>query len=130
VKEALERESGAEAGYQGQKGRIGKVISNKMDKTVVVAVEMRRPHPRYRRVVTHRSKFKAHDEANACGLGDLVRIVRTRPLSREKRWRVVEILSKGEVAEVKPAEIDVELVKPAEEKSQDDPVVHPVEGSG
>jgi len=126
----LEREPGAEAGYRRRKSRIGTVIGNKMDKTVVVAVETRRPHPRYRRVVTNRTKFKVHDEAGACGLGDVVRIVETRPLSKEKRWRVVEIVSKGEVAEVKPSEIDVELVEPAKEEIQGDTAVHPVESSG
>ena len=77
------------------KTKQGRVISNKMDKTVVVAVESYRPHPLYRRAMRRIKKFKAHDEQNACGLGDVVRIEETRPLSKEKRWRVVEILSKG-----------------------------------
>jgi len=72
------------------------VVSNKMDKTVVVAVESSRPHPLYKRAVRRIKKFKAHDEQNACGIGDVVRIEETRPLSKEKRWQVVEILSKGE----------------------------------
>lgn len=71
-----------------EKGRLGWVVSDKMDKTVVVSVETRRPHPRYKKVVTYRAKFKAHDEGNTCGIGDLVRIVETRPLSKDKRWRV------------------------------------------
>ncbi len=88
-----------------KKVRTGKVVSNKMDKTVVVLVETSRRHPLYRKVVRHRAKFKAHDEDNACGIGDTVRIIETRPLSKEKRWRVIEILRKREVAEVQPAEI-------------------------
>jgi len=89
-----------------QKTRLGWVVGNKMDKTVIVAIETRRPHPRYKKVVTYRTKFKAHDEGNSCGVGDLVRIVETRPLSKEKRWRVAEIVTKGEVVEVKPQEIE------------------------
>jgi large subunit ribosomal protein L14 len=76
-----------------------------MDKTVLVEVETRRRHPRFKRVVTYRKEFKVHDEANACGVGDLVRIIETRPISKEKRWRVAEILTKAEAIEVKPEEI-------------------------
>ena len=79
-----------------RKTKLGRVVSDKMDKTVVVAVESYRPHPLYRRAVRRIKKFKAHDEHNVCGIGDVVRIEETRPLSKEKRWRVVEILSKGE----------------------------------
>ena len=89
-----------------RKARIGHVVSDKMDKTVIVVVESRRRHPRYKKVVRHIAKFKAHDEDNACAIGDLVRIVETRPLSREKRWRVAEIIAKREVAEIKPSEIE------------------------
>ena len=89
-----------------QKTRLARVLSNKMDKTVLVEVETRRRHPRFKRVVTHRAEFKAHDENNACGVGDLVRIIETRPLSKEKRWRVAEIVAKAEQIEVKPAEIE------------------------
>ena len=88
-----------------RKTRLGKVVSDKMDKTVVVAVETRRRNLLYRRTIRSITKFKAHDENNACRVGDLVRIVETRPLSREKRWRVAEIVTKGAVAEVRPAEI-------------------------
>ena len=77
---------------------MGRVVSNRMDKTVVVAVESYRPHPLYKRPVRRIKKFKAHDEQNACDVGDVVMIEETRPLSKEKRWRVVEILSKGERA--------------------------------
>jgi len=89
-----------------RKTRLGRVLSSKMDKTVLVEVEIRRRHPRYKRVVSYRAKFKAHDEDNTCGVGDLVRIVETRPLSKEKRWRVTEIIVKAEVIEVKPVEIE------------------------
>ena len=89
-----------------RKIRTGKVVSNKMDKTVVVAVETLRRHPLYKKVVKHRVKFKAHDDGNACGIGDTVKIVETRPLSKDKRWRVVEILRKKEIAEIKPTEIN------------------------
>ena len=89
-----------------QKTRLGHVVSNKMNQTVVVKVETLRQHPHYKRVVRYLTKFKAHDENNACAVGDLVRIVETRPISKEKRWRIAEILHKGEVVEVKPQEID------------------------
>ena len=89
-----------------KKTRFGRVLSNKMDKTVVVVVETRRRHPRYKKVVRYKTKFKAHDEGNTCGIGDLVRIVETRPLSKEKRWRVDEVLAKAEMVEVKPVEIE------------------------
>jgi small subunit ribosomal protein S17 len=71
---------------------VGRVVSNKMDKTVVVAVERRVAHPRYGKIVVRTKKYKAHDEENRCQEGDEVRIAETRPLSRTKRWRVVEIL--------------------------------------
>lgn len=71
---------------------VGRVLSNRMDKTVVVQVERRRRHKLYGKVITTRTKFKAHDEENECQMGDLVRILESRPLSREKRWVVTEIL--------------------------------------
>jgi len=88
-----------------RKTRLGRVVSNKMDKTVVVAVEKLRRHPLYKKTIRRTVKYKVHDENNECALGDKVRIVETRPLSREKRWRVAEIITKGEVAEVQPKEI-------------------------
>ncbi len=91
---------------KNQKTRTGRVLTNKMKKTVLVQVETRRQHPRFKRVVTYRKEFKVHDEKSACGIGDLVRIVETRPLSKEKRWRVAEILVKAEQVEVKPGEIE------------------------
>ncbi len=89
-----------------QKTKIGQVVSNKMDKTAVVAVETRRRHPLYKKIVKRVAKFKAHDVNNECGLGDTVRIIETRPLSKQKRWRVAEIITKGEVIEVQPKEIE------------------------
>jgi len=73
------------------------VISNKMNKTVVVAVERQVVHPIYHKVLRRMTKFKAHDEQNACGIGDRVRMIETRPISKDKHWRVVEILEKGRV---------------------------------
>ena len=80
-------------GYR--KGREGLVVSDKMDKTVVVAVEDRVKHPLYGKVMRHTSKLQAHDEQNACGIGDRVLLMETRPLSATKRWRVAEILEKA-----------------------------------
>lgn len=88
-----------------RKKLLGRVIGRKMDKTVVVSVESRHRHPLYHRVLRHLRRFKAHDEQNACQLGDWVRIEESRPLSREKRWQVIEILARAEVPEVKPSEI-------------------------
>jgi small subunit ribosomal protein S17 len=71
---------------------VGRVVSDKMDKTVVVAVERQFPHAQYRKIVKRVTKFKAHDERNACKVGDRVLVAESRPLSREKRWRVVKVL--------------------------------------
>ena len=79
-----------------RKVRTGKVVSDKMEKTAVVAVEGRVKHPLYGRVISKTNKFKAHDAENACRIGDTVRIVETRPLSKDKNWRVVEILERAE----------------------------------
>lgn len=78
-----------------RKTRVGVVVSDKMDKTVVVAVEDSVSHPLYKKIIKRTIKFKAHDELNACGAGDKVVIMETRPLSKDKRWRVVEIISKA-----------------------------------
>lgn len=80
-----------------RKIKQGRVVSDKMDKTVVVAVQYYRSHPLYRKKVKRVKRFKAHDESNSCRVGDVVRIVETRPLSREKRWRVEEIVAKSEM---------------------------------
>jgi len=79
----------------GRKTRVGKVISDKMDKTIVVAVETRVPHPLYKKIIKRTYKLKAHDENNDCGAGDTVRVMETRPLSKEKRWRLVEVIEKA-----------------------------------
>ena len=88
-----------------RKTRIGHVVSNKMDRTVVVAVETVKRHPLYKKTFKRVTRYKAHDEANKCTSGDRVRILETRPLSGQKRWRVVEVITKGEVVEVKPQDI-------------------------
>jgi small subunit ribosomal protein S17 len=75
------------------KERVGTVVSDKMDKTVVVAVENRFPHPIYQKTVSRTKRYKVHDEDNSCKVGDRVRITETRPLSRTKRWTVAEVLS-------------------------------------
>jgi len=85
-----------------RKVREGLVVSNKMAKTVVVAVETRKVHPLYKKAVRRTKKYKAHDENSACKIGDKVRIVETRPLSKEKRWRVTEIVSTEKMVETKP----------------------------
>jgi small subunit ribosomal protein S17 len=78
-----------------RKTRVGKVVSDKMDKTIVVAVEDRVQHPLYKKIVKRTYKLKAHDENNECGIGDRVRVMETRPLSKDKRWRLVEIIEKA-----------------------------------
>jgi small subunit ribosomal protein S17 len=85
-----------------RKVREGLVVSNKMDKTVVVAVETKKVHPLYKKAVKVTQKYKAHDENNDCKIGNKVKIVETRPLSREKRWRVAEIMSKKQMVETRP----------------------------
>lgn len=76
--------------------KVGRVVSDKMDKTVVVAVDYLKPHPLYRKIIRKTNKFHAHDEENACRTGDVVRIEESRPLSKTKRWRVVEIVQRIE----------------------------------
>ncbi len=78
-----------------RKTRVGKVVSDKMDKTVVVAIEDNVKHPLYKKIIKKTIKFKAHDENNICGIGDRVLIMETRPLSKDKNWRVVEIIEKA-----------------------------------
>ena len=91
-----------------RKSRLGRVVSNKMDKTAVVAVETRRHHPIYKKTVRRITRYKAHDEMNECQLGDTVRLEETRPLSKEKRWRVAEIVIKAEHLEVRPVELEAQ----------------------
>ena len=78
-----------------RKVRVGKVVSDKMDKTVVVAIADRVAHPLYKKIVGRTYKLKAHDENNQCGIGETVKVMETRPLSKDKRWRVVEIVEKA-----------------------------------
>ena len=83
--------------HDRRKIRVGKVVSNSMDKTIVVSVEWRQPHRIYKKNVRKWSRFKAHDETNQCSLGDVVRIISTKPISRNKRWRVSEILQESKI---------------------------------
>ena len=83
-------------------------MSDSMDKTVIVAVEWKRPHPLYKKPVRRRSRLKAHDADNSCRFGDTVQIVESRPLSKTKKWRVRQILSRVETAEIQPEEITVD----------------------
>jgi small subunit ribosomal protein S17 len=92
--------------YTRRRAQVGVVVGNKMQKTVIVAVEKNKRHPLYKKSMRRTQRYKAHDEKGLCALGDTVRILESRPLSREKRWRVVEILARHEVAEVAPREID------------------------
>ncbi len=78
-----------------RKTRVGKVVSDKMDKTVVVAIEDNVKHPLYKKIIKNTIRLKAHDENNTCGIGDRVLVMETRPLSKDKRWRVVEIIEKA-----------------------------------
>jgi small subunit ribosomal protein S17 len=78
-----------------RKTRVGRVVSDKMDKTIVVAIEDRVAHPLYKKIVKRTYKLKAHDEKNEAGVGDRVRVMETRPLSKDKRWRLVEIVEKA-----------------------------------
>ena len=89
----------------------GTVVSDKMQKTVVVSVERKKKHRLYHKVVTVTDRYKAHDDANSCKLGDVVRIEECRPMSRDKRWRVIEILTRGDVADVRPETIGRDLEK-------------------
>lgn len=85
----------AEERTTSRKTRVGKVVSNKMDKTVVVIVEDRVAHKKYKKIIGRTYRLKAHDELNECREGDIVRVMETRPLSKDKRWRVVEIVEKA-----------------------------------
>ena len=88
-----------------RKTKTGRVVSNKMGKTVVVVVGTSKRHPLYKKTIRRTVKYKAHDEDNKCQLGDIVRIIETRPLSKDKRWRVAEIITRGEVVEIQLEEI-------------------------
>ena len=92
--------------HDRRKIRTGKVVSNSMDKTIVVSVEWRQPHRIYKKNVRKWSRFKVHDETNQCSLGDVVRIIETRPLSKTKNWKGQEIIQKGDLADIQPHEIN------------------------
>lgn len=98
----------------GKRQLQGTVVSDKMDKTVVVSVVRHKEHRLYRKVMTLTKKVKAHDETNACRLGDVVVVEECRPMSREKRWRVVNILARGDVAEIQPEAIGREIEETAQ----------------
>ena len=93
--EMTNQQQQAAAARGARKSRTGLVVSDKMEKTVVVAIERRVPHPVYGKMVTRTKRLKAHDEENSAKVGDTVRIVETRPLSKDKRWRVVEIMQRA-----------------------------------
>ena len=94
--------------HERRKTKVGKVIGDKMDKTVVVSVEWRQPHRIYKKNVRKWSSFKVHDQGNVCNVGDTVRIIETRPLSKTKRWKIAEIVQKGDVADLQPGDISTE----------------------
>ena len=94
-----------ETGRGRRRTLIGVVVSVKMDKTAVVSVERRRPHPLYRKIVRTTKRYKAHDPHNEAVLGDVVRIEETRPISKDKRWRIAETMTRGNVADIAPRDI-------------------------
>ena len=98
----------------------GTVVSDKMQKTIVVSVERKKKHRLYHKVVTVTERYKAHDDKDACKLGDIVRIEECRPMSKDKRWRVIEILTRGDVADVAPETIgrDIEVTTQVAPKSE------------
>lgn len=106
-----------------RKERVGVVVSDRMDKTVVVAVDSFRRHRIYKKVLRRTARYKAHDEENEASVGDLVRIRESRPLSRLKRWRLVEIVQRHEVAETKPSDIDRTVVEELEQRRKEQPAV-------
>ena len=99
-----------------RKTMLGRVVSNKMDKTAVVAVETYRQHPVYKKTVRTVTRYKAQDTKNECQPGDAVRLEETRPLSKEKRWRIAEIVTKVEQIEVRPEELEPQALEPQPEE--------------
>lgn len=115
----------APAGGPGRRQqKVGRVVSNKMQKTIVVAVESLKKHRIYKKTYKVTKKFKAHDETNAANIGDLVRIEETRPLSKEKRWKLVEILTASAqtpaVAEIAAADVDEEVLGVSDEDEDEE----------
>ncbi len=91
--------------YDRRKIRVGRVVSDKMDKTVVVVYEWSQPHPIYKKAMRRQTRLYAHDAENRCALGDMVRVIESRPQSKTKRWKVAEILSSIEIADIQPEDI-------------------------
>jgi small subunit ribosomal protein S17 len=112
--------------FERRKARVGRVISDKMDKSVVVLVEWRRTHPLYRKSIRRRSRLVVHDADNSCRTGDLIRIIESRPISKTKRWRVAEILSRQEIAEIQPDEITIDQAVATAAGVQEPEAVEPV----
>jgi small subunit ribosomal protein S17 len=107
--ENTQEQAQAQTSHRNEK--IGFVVSNKMNKTIVVEVVMRKAHPKYGRIVRHSKKFYAHDEQNACNIGDVVRIRETRPLSKLKRWELSDILRKSALAGVQTVNLDEQVAQ-------------------
>ena len=99
----------AEEKIQHKNEKLGEVVSTKMTKTIVVSVSRRVPHPLYKRIIGKRKKFYAHDEEGTANLGDVVRIVECRPLSKLKRWRLGEVVRKAALVAVAPKDLDVKI---------------------
>jgi len=92
--------------------KVGQVVSAKMEKTIVVEVTRRVPHPVYKRIINKRNKFYAHDEQRAAQIGDVVRIIECRPMSKLKRWRLGEVLRKAVQVAVEPTAVDADMIQP------------------
>jgi small subunit ribosomal protein S17 len=95
--------------FERRKVKVGTVVSEKMDKTIVVSTQWRQPHRLYKKNVRKWSRFMAHDENNECTLGDTVEIVETRPMSKVKRWKVARIIQKSDLADIQPGEIATDV---------------------
>lgn len=117
----------ARGSFGGRKVREGTVVSDKMDKTIVVAVETRMRHPLYKKIVRRLRRHMAHDESNDAKLGDVVRIVESRPHSRRKRWRLAEVLVRSERPEVVAREIDLELLGEVKAEEEEETAAAPAE---
>ena len=97
--------------FERRKVKVGTVVSEKMDKTIVVSTQWRQPHRLYKKNVRKWSRFMAHDENNECTLGDTVEIVETRPMSKVKRWKVARIIQKSDLADIQPGEIATDVAE-------------------
>ena len=97
--------------FERRKVKVGTVVSEKMDKTIVVSTQWRQPHRLYKKNVRKWSRFMAHDENNECTLGDTVEIVETRPMSKVKRWKVARVIQKSDLADIQPGEIATDVAE-------------------